>query len=219
MAMWDGIVGNAAKALAHPDLTSAVRSLHPGVMPKASKGIEGYADGGAVDTGDGTMPGPNDLSAGGLDMNDPRMAVIGDAEDAIGHAQSGQPLQPHHIAAFKKFHQTFGQHAPAALEQLHQHVGQGMRMRPGRMVTGPAGDDKVPAVVDGVKHAKLTTGEFVMPVDAVHGAGQGDPVLGAQRLQQLSTQLSAMKPAGATKAVDPAMLSAAPGVNIENVKQ
>jgi len=218
MAMWDGIVGNAAKALAHPDLTSTVRSLHPGVMPKATKGIEGYADGGPVDNGNGQMPGPNDLSANGLNMSDPRMGVIADAEDAIGHAQTGQPLQPQHLAAFAKFHQTFGQHAPAALEQLHQHVAQGMRMR-GRVVTGPAGNDKVPAVVDGAKHAKLTTGEFVMPVDAVHGAGQGDPVLGAQRLQQLSTQLAAMKPAGPTAPVDPAVLAGAPGVNVENVQK
>lgn len=198
--MWDGIVGQAAQALSHPGLTSAINTLHPGVMPRPAQmpatGITGYAKGGQVS---GAAP------------DDPRMGMIADAEDALGHAEDGNELQPEHLATLQRFHDMFG---PQALAHLHANVRQGMSMRPrkGRLVVGPKGDDKVPAMVDKTRKAKLTTGEFVMPVDAVHGAGQGDPVLGAQRLQQLSQHLTSLHTGGAAP-------GGSPPLHVEQVKR
>lgn len=239
MTMWDGIVGNAAQALSHPDLTSAIRSMHPGLMPKAEGGITAYADGGAVappimpggtdpslqGMPPGMVPGAPPSMPAGLDPNDPRLAAIGNAEDALHTVETGGTLQPHHAQALQTFTNTYGMHA---LRQLHANVKAGMRMNSvPRMVVGAQGNDKVPAVVDGKHKAKLTTGEFVMPVDAVAGAGQGDPVAGAQRLQHLSVMLAAMKPATATKQVTSTALTqqiapvppmAVPGaLNVDNI--
>ena len=66
----------------------------------------------------------------------------------------------------------------------------------GRVVRGPGGpkDDAIPAVVvdqAGAHHpARLSDGEFVFPVEAVVGIGEGDPAVGAQRLQELADRLS-----------------------------
>jgi hypothetical protein len=242
MAMWSGIVGNAAQALGHPALSSAVRHLHPGVMPKAGIAAAtpapmGYADGGSVDpalTGIASVMDPSsgaaDPSAGAppsFDPNDPRMQAIGNAEDALGTVEDGSPMQPHHVQALQTFTNTFG---PTALAHLHANVKQGLTMRPrkGRLIVGQGGakSDGVPARVNNTHEAKLSTGEFVMPADAVHGAGNGDPALGAQRLQQLASQLASMKPAGAAKAATltppariPAAMGGQPPVNVDNVQQ
>jgi hypothetical protein len=223
MAMWDGIVGNAAQALAHPALTSAVRSLHPGVMPPAG-GIAAYADGGPVAPG---QADPGGAAPSGLpDPTDPRMSAIADAEDALGSVEAGQPLQPEHVQALQSFTNAFG---PTALAHLHANVKQGLTMRPrkARLVVGAGSgkSDGIPARVNNVQEAKLSNGEFVMPVEAVHGAGNGDPALGAQRLQQLSAQLASMKPAGAVKAASLTPQASAvqpaggPPINVDNVQQ
>lgn len=201
--LWAGIVGNASEALRHPGLTAAIRSMHPGTMPEATKsGIAAYADGGAVAPGadPGAPPMPTPDSGQAPDMNDPRMAAIADTEDALATVHDGQPLEAHHVAALQHFTDTYGM---PALQHLHAHVKAGMTARPrrARLVVGQAGNDKVPAQIDGVHRAKLSTGEFVMPTDAVAGAGNGDPIAGAQRLHALSQQLAAMKPA---KAMAPA---------------
>ena len=190
----------------------------PGVMPKAGIAAAaaaapapmGYADGGSVDpalTGIASVMDPSsgagDPSAGapsGFDPNDPRMQAIGNAEDALGTVEDGSPMQPHHVQALQAFTNAFG---PTALAHLHANVKAGLTMRPrkGRLIVGQGGakSDGVPARVNNTNEAKLSTGEFVMPADAVHGAGNGDPALGAQRLQQLAAQLASMKPAGAAK--------------------
>lgn len=201
--LWSGIVGNAAEALRHPGLTAALRNMHPGTLPAPAKGgIAAYADGGAVASGaDPAMPPMPAPDSGQLpDMNDPRMGAIADAEDALATAHDGEPLQPHHVDALQHFTDTYGL---PALQHLHANVKAGMTARPrrARLVVGQSGNDKVPAEIDGVHKAKLSTGEFVMPTDAVAGAGNGDPIVGAQRLHGLSQQLAALKPA---KAVAPA---------------
>lgn len=178
---------------------AAMNNLEPfhTVGTKRAKGsVLAYAQGGPVASSD-TMPDPSD----------PRMGAIADAEDALGTIESGQPLEPHHIAALHTFNNTYG---PTALGHLHANVKAGMTMRrpsAPRVVVGPTGKDKVPALVNGTHQAKLTTGEFVMPVDAVAGAGHGDPVAGAQKLQQLSATLAAMHPAKEVKPLTPAKLA------------
>lgn len=184
--MWQGIVNNAAMALSHPGLTE----VSQGLLPKSS-GIAGYADGGPILPDAQTPASPPD----------PRLGVIADAEDSLGDIEAGQPMGAGHVKTLQRFHDMFG---PAALQHLHANVKQGLSMRPrrGRLVVGAGGgkSDSVPARVDKVKEARLSSGEFVMPADAVHGAGNGDPVLGAQRLQALSAHLTAMKPQAAARA-------------------
>ena len=117
---------------------------------------------------------------------DPRIGMIADAEDALHRGDHQHP-------SITQFVDTFG---PKALEHLNNNVRAGYRMRaglPARQVVGPGGptDDAVPAVIDGVHPAKLSSGEVVMPVDAVQGAGDGDPKVGADRLMALSKRLAA----------------------------
>ena len=142
----------------------------------ARGGIVGYADGGAV----------NPLAG-----QDPRVEIIAAAEDALHNAIEGQP-EADDESDIGKFVETFG---ADALEKLKANVAAGMKMRPGkkgRMVKGPGGptDDAVPAVIDGRQPAALSSGEFVMSADAVAGAGEGDPEVGAQKLQQLHAALA-----------------------------
>lgn len=197
--MWQGIVNNAAMALSHPGLTE----VSQGLLPKSS-GIAGYADGGQVLPDAQTPASPPD----------PRLGVIADAEDSLGDIEAGQPMGADHVKTLQRFHDMFG---PTALQHLHANVKQGLSMRPrqGRLVIGAGSgkSDSIPARVDKVKEARLSSGEFIMPTDAVHGAGEGDPMLGAQRLQALSAHLTAMRPRVAMQKSG----SARQPVNVEQV--
>lgn len=146
---------------------------NPGVDPEwlyfrkkaagmANGGIVGYAEGGEVSPTAGM---------------DPRVNIIADAEDAI----EGDSPDPQ--AALEKFVKTFGEEA---LTSLVAQVRAGMKMRQrGRMVRGPGGpkDDMVPAMTDDGQPVALSNGEFVMPVEAVQGAG------GPEKMQQMSDML------------------------------
>lgn len=147
----------------------------------ARGGIVGYADGGAV---------------GAADTMDPRVQVIADAEDAIEDAVSGGGIDGEGEAAIRKFVGMFGEEA---MTSLVEQVRRGMKMRqrttPGRQVFGPGGptDDGIPALIDGQQPAALSSGEFVMPVAAVEGAGGGDVMAGARELEALSQSLQKRK--------------------------
>lgn len=57
----------------------------------------------------------------------------------------------------------------------------------GRLVTGP-GDgksDSIPAVIDGSQPAALSSGEFVIPAEAVSAMGRGSNEAGARKLQMM----------------------------------
>jgi hypothetical protein len=132
----------------------------------ARGGIVGFADGGAV--------------------ADPRVALIADAEDALHRGDHGHE-------SITRFVDSFG---PKALETLHANVREGLTMRPrGRVVTGPGGptDDAIPAIIDGRHPAALSSGEFIFPTAAVEGIGEGDPRVGAQRLQELVARFGGAK--------------------------
>lgn len=151
-------------------------SYQPGFDPEWNYFHDHLARGGVVG-----------FAAGGqVGAPDPRVMMIADAEDALHRGDHQHP-------SLDKFVDTFG---PKALEHLNNNVRAGHRMRagmPARQITGPGGptDDAVPAVIDGVHPAKLSSGEVVLPVDAVKGAGDGDPRVGADRLMQLSQRLAA----------------------------
>ena len=65
--------------------------------------------------------------------------------------------------------------------------GQMPMMARGGAVSGMGGglDDLVPANIDGRQPAALSSGEFVMPADAVSAAGDGSTEHGARKLQAL----------------------------------
>lgn len=142
----------------------------------AEGGVVGYADGGEVSP---------------LAEPDPRIQVIADAEDALENMAAGAP-EKDDAQAIKTFVDQFG---AETLRQLQANVAEGAKMRPKRgprMVLGPGGpkDDAIPAVIDGTQPAALSSGEFVIPAEAVAGAGEGDPVKGAKALQELSEALA-----------------------------
>lgn len=144
-------------------------------MPPYNPGIDdewtyfrkhGYADGGTI-------------------AADPRMQLIGDAEDALQHLDAGQKSDAD-VATLTEFAKTYGQNA---LKKLAQNVVAGHTLRggKGRMVRGPGGpkDDAVPAVIDGKTPVALSSGEFVMSKGAVDGAG------GPSQMQALHDMLAA----------------------------
>lgn len=148
-----------------------------------------FAEGGVVDT---DLDEP--VNSGNL-HRDPRMALIADAEDAIENYAEGEP-EPDDETALRKFVEAFGD---GALRELAANVAQGLKLRErrtGRLVRGPGGpkDDAIPAVITeeggGQRPAALSDGEYVFPVEAVEGAGEGDHEAGAERLQRLSNMLS-----------------------------
>lgn len=141
------------------------------------RGRQGYADGGIVHAyAQGGAVSP-------LANQDPRMEIIADAEDALeGH-------HPNPDAAIKLFVENFGE---PALDKLRQQVEAGMTFRgKSRLVRGPGGpkDDAIPARLDNGEEARLSDGEFVMPAEAVLGAGEGDRDAGADKLTQLAEML------------------------------
>ena len=94
-------------------------------------------------------------------------------------------------ASVAAFVEAFG---IGALENLKANVQAGMKMRPGkgRLVSGPGGpkDDMVPAIVDGDQPVALSNGEYVLSADAVAGTGDGDPMAGAEALNELNARLA-----------------------------
>lgn len=66
---------------------------------------------------------------------------------------------------------------------------------PGQMMQGPGdgSSDSIPAAVDGSQPAKLSSGEFVVPSDAVSHLGNGSSNAGAQRLHQMVQQVRMAK--------------------------
>jgi hypothetical protein len=169
-------------------------------------GAAGSAPGGMPAMGQPTgipgMPSPTTpMQSGGLQapiqtfqeggevvgMQDPRVKLIADAEQAIlgKHPQPEQALQ-----AFVK---AFGE---PALKYLRDQVIARLEGAGPRMVKGPGGPktDDIPARINGVEEARLSDGEFVVPADAVTGAGGGDPAAGAQQLTQLSQMLAGGQP-------------------------
>lgn len=171
----------------------ARHAVFPG-MPPYNPGVDnewlyfrpGMADGGIVGYAEGGPVSP-------LAEQDPRVAVIAAAEDAIEDIVAGGKPDEEETAALKKFVEMFGD---GALKLLHDNVKAGMKMnqkggKGGRAIEGPGGpkDDAIPAVLDNGQPTALSDGEFVMSADAVAGAG------GPEAMQELHDRLASMKAA------------------------
>ncbi len=178
----DGLVRDTNGLVAQlwwPQLRWPGEDYDPGVDPEWDY-LPQFAEGGAV-------PGPSAPPAvSGLD---PRFVVILNAEDAL----KGQHTDPD--AALQEFIEIFGE---AALGQLKARVDAELAQGGSRMIRGPGGpkDDAIPAVINDVQEARLSDGEFVVPAEAVAGAGEGDPELGAMRLTELSDRLGGQMSGG-----------------------
>lgn len=110
--------------------------------------------------------------------------VVKEAAAAI----MGQSPNPE--AAIAMFVERFGEEA---LQMLMQKVGggAGQGVGQGRYLEGP-GDglsDSIPAVVDGQQPSALSSGEFVIPADAVSHLGNGDNKSGAKELYNMIDRL------------------------------
>ena len=101
----------------------------------------------------------------------------------------GQHPQPR--AAIQRFIGTFGE---AAFREFRKRI-LAQREEP-RMVEGPGGPkgDKIPATIDGVENARLSSGEVVIPAPAVKAAGRGDRKRGALELMRMSDKLEGRRP-------------------------
>ena len=167
----------------------------PGRSPEFMYFLNNHlADGGMVSA-------PAYAEGGEVDMSDPKVQLIGATEDVLEKIKGGAKPDEQDAKILKAFVAQFGD---AALKSLNDNVGEGLSMKSGggsrgRQIKGPGGpkDDAVPAVIveEGsvVSPAKLSNNEFVMPVEAVMGIGEGDVELGAERMQQLAERLSAGK--------------------------
>lgn len=141
--------------------------INPGVAPgQASQPQQGFAMGGMV----GQAPQMDDRT------------LVKEAVAAI----MGQSPNPE--AAIAMFVERFGEQA---LQMLMQKVGGDAGMGQGRYLEGP-GDglsDSIPAVVDGQQPSALSSGEFVIPADAVSHLGNGDNKSGAKELYNMIDRL------------------------------
>lgn len=158
------------QAGAQPEQPSTLPPMGAGVgMGMAYGGrVRGYANGGMVDqamqTDDRTI------------VKAAIAAIMGQSPDPKG--------------AIAMFVDRFGEEA---LQMLVQKVQGGMQggMQDGRYMQGP-GDglsDSIPAVVDGKQPSALSSGEFVIPADAVSHLGNGDNKTGAKELYGMIDRL------------------------------
>jgi len=108
------------------------------------------------------------------DMNDP---VVKAAAKVI---MANDTQSPEAIKAVTAFTQKYGREALLRLVDM-------MRNAPSRQVQGPTsggmGDD-IPAVIDGVQRADITSGEMVVSNPDLAAMGDGDRDVGADRLAQ-----------------------------------
>lgn len=79
------------------------------------------------------------------------------------------------------------------------------QMEHGRFVDPMARDgdgmaDKTPALINGQQPAAMTSGEYVVPADAVSHMGNGSSAAGAQQLDQMVGRVRKMRTGGITQA-------------------
>ena len=160
----------------NPGLQTGIMSaMGPGGAPGQANPVEPTQPSGPVGMGVGfAMGGMVDRA---MEMDD--RTVVKEAMAAI----MGQSPNPD--AAIMMFVDRFGEEA---LQMLMQKAQGGQQ---GRYIEGP-GDglsDSIPAMVDGQQPSALSTGEFVVPADAVSHLGNGDNKTGAKELYGMIDRL------------------------------
>lgn len=164
--------------------TGIMSTMGPGGAPGQASPVQPEPNQPAAPVGMGAQQG---FAMGGMVGQPPQMddrTVVKEAMAAI----MGQSPNPE--AAIAMFVDRFGEEA---LQMLMQKVGggAGQGMGQGRYLEGP-GDglsDSIPAVVDGQQPSALSSGEFVIPADAVSHLGNGDNKSGAKELYNMIDRL------------------------------
>lgn len=157
--------------------------------------VRRYADGGPVMGGIAQgveIPPMQQPAPMGVPMNAPMPQGAPQVDDetlvrAAAAAISGQI--PGGESIIQLFVAKFGEQA---LQQLIAMVNPQVPENMGRLLKGP-GDgrsDSIPAAIDGVAPAKLSTGEFVVPAKAVSKLGRGSTEAGAQKLQSMVNKVN-----------------------------
>ena len=164
----------------------------------------GYSGGGIVDA----MPAPDaytqeEMESGTqsfqLPEMDPDMQSRQSVVDNAILAISNPAQHPNPERARLDFIEAFGELAYAKLESRvlgreSSPSPEGGLVEQGFNAGGPVpvGDgmsDSVPANIDGVEPVALSEGEFVVPADVVSGLGNGSTNAGAQRLNELMSNV------------------------------
>jgi len=165
----------------NPGLQTGIAStMGPGGAPGQASPVEPTQPAGPV--GMGAQQG---FAMGGMVGQAPQMDDRTLVKEAVA-AIMGQSPNPE--AAIAMFVERFGEEA---LQMLMQKVGGDTGMGQGRYLEGP-GDglsDSIPAVVDGQQPSALSSGEFVIPADAVSHLGNGDNKSGAKELYNMIDRL------------------------------
>ena len=163
----------------------------PRNMPRFSP--RGYANGGLADTvgmtgmtGMAGMAAPVDMS---MEFEE-EITPVGDvvSEDVfVGDNEYGQRVMelkealysggPEGDTVIRAFVEDFGEEA---LLNVIDEMSSGEIAGPGDGMS-----DQVPAVVDGVEEVNLSSGEYVVPADAVSGIGNGSSEAGARELMDM----------------------------------
>lgn len=145
----------------------------PGNVMNRQTSMPGYADGGMVaPVQQAIAPSGSGIAQGGGGNQDAQLVKMAVAA-VMGQLPPEQAQQ-----VIQAFVQRFGQ---AALQDLAKRVGSNQG---GRQVSGP-GDglsDSVNAQIDGGQPAALSSGEYVIPAQAVADLGNGSNEAGSRQL-------------------------------------
>lgn len=167
----------------NPGLQTGIAStMGPGGAPGQASPVQPEPTQPAGPVGMGAQQG---FAMGGMVGQAPQMDDRTLVKEAVA-AIMGQSPNPE--AAIAMFVERFGEQA---LQMLMQKVGGDAGMGQGRYLEGP-GDglsDSIPAVVDGQQPSALSSGEFVIPADAVSHLGNGDNKSGAKELYNMIDRL------------------------------
>lgn len=209
--MWDSVVDNTGKLLSHTGLGSIVSGMFPDIWNGAGSAIKNLLDNGGAET---KYP---------VDMATALAGLAGGQQSSGNGGQQGAPgytdfIDLNHNGIDDRIEGyvppvvpgtpatgSLGQFA-ANRDVLFPNSGYRPGIDPewsyfrnhlalGGEVAGPGGpvDDAVPAVIDGQHPARLSSGEFILPVSVVAAFGGGDHDTGVERLQNLVAHLGSRK--------------------------
>lgn len=189
------LLNDRDKRGAAPTVGPAPATPGPGPGMRNGGYVRRYADGGPVMDGIAQgmqMPPMQEPAPMGVPMDaampqgapqiDDQTLVRAAAAALSGQIPDGGPIIQMFVAKFGE----------QALQQLMAMVNPQIPENMGRLLKGP-GDgrsDSIPAAIDGVAPAKLSTGEFVVPAKAVSKLGRGSTDAGAQKLQSMVNKVN-----------------------------
>lgn len=209
-SMWDNVVDNTGKLLSHTGLGSIVSGMFPDIWNGAGSAVKNLLDNGGAET-----KYPADMATA--------LAGLASGQQSSGNGgQQGAPSYTDFIDLNHNGidDRTEGYVPPvvppvvppastqfaANRDVLFPNSGYRPGIDPewsyfrnhlayGGEVAGLGGptDDAVPAVIDGQHPARLSSGEFILPVSVVAAFGGGDHDTGVERLQNLVAHLGSRK--------------------------